>query len=288
MTSTVAASARLWSKEVLPQFTGILQFEFRRQLFTLWSFFVFLLAMAPVLLLGARAIVILAGIDDLDSDLHTSFGQLSSLYAVIYRTFFLRLAIFLGCALIFMHLFRGEILEKTLHYYFLCPVRREVLVAGKFVAGVLLTAFLFGAGTIISYLLLFVPAGWHAVEDYIVRGPGLGHLATYLGVTVFACLGYGAAFLLIGLLFKNWIIPAAIVLGWESMNYLLPPLLKKFSVIYYLESLCPVPIPFKLIALLANPAPAYVSVPGFLILTALILFLAGLRVRKIEITYTQD
>jgi hypothetical protein len=36
-------------------------------------------------------------------------------------------------------LFRGEIVEKSLHYYFLSPMRRELLVAGKFLAGLITT-----------------------------------------------------------------------------------------------------------------------------------------------------
>ena len=38
---------------------------------------------------------------------------------------------------IFSNLFRGEMLEKTLHYYFLTPMRREMLVAGKYLAGLI-------------------------------------------------------------------------------------------------------------------------------------------------------
>ena len=41
---------------------------------------------------------------------------------------------FFGCLGIFMNLFRGEMLDKTLHFWFLMPVRREVLLAGKYVA----------------------------------------------------------------------------------------------------------------------------------------------------------
>ena len=43
--------------------------------------------------------------------------------------------IFFGCLGIFMNLFRGEVLDRSLHYYFLAPVRREVLVIGKYLAG---------------------------------------------------------------------------------------------------------------------------------------------------------
>ena len=44
---------------------------------------------------------------------------------------------------IFSNLFRGEMLEKTLHYYYLTPMRRELLVAGKYLAGLAVALVLF-------------------------------------------------------------------------------------------------------------------------------------------------
>ena len=46
-----------------------------------------------------------------------------------------------------------------------------------------------------------------------------------------------------GLLFRNPMIPAAVVWVWEGLNPFLPALLKKISVIFYLKSLCPVEVP---------------------------------------------
>jgi len=66
-------------------------------------------------------------IRDLDKD--------RMIFAGIFQYFYLRLAIFFGCLGIFMNLFRGEMLDKTLHFWFLTPVRREVLLAGKYIAG---------------------------------------------------------------------------------------------------------------------------------------------------------
>jgi hypothetical protein len=63
------------------------------------------------------------------------FEQDRRIFAVIFQFFYLRLAIFFGCLGIFMNLFRGEMLDKTLHFWFLMPVRREVLLAGKYIAG---------------------------------------------------------------------------------------------------------------------------------------------------------
>src|SRR5215475_6373296 len=64
-----------------------------------------------------------------------SLGADSLIYAGRFQFFYLRGAIFFGCVGIFTNLFRGEMLEKTLHYYYLTPVRRELLVVGKYLAG---------------------------------------------------------------------------------------------------------------------------------------------------------
>ncbi len=61
----------------------------------------------------------------------------------MFQFFYLRGAIFFGCVGIFSNLFRGEMLEKTLHYYYLTPVRRELLVVGKYLRGTYGGAVLF-------------------------------------------------------------------------------------------------------------------------------------------------
>ncbi len=53
------------------------------------------------------------------------------IFAVYYGGLILRTVVFFGCAWIFMNLFRGDIVDRSLHFYFLSPVRREVLVVGK-------------------------------------------------------------------------------------------------------------------------------------------------------------
>jgi len=90
------------------------------------------------------------------------------------------------------------------------------------------------------------------------------------------------------LFFRNPIIPAMFLYGWEWLNFLLPPLLKKISVIHYLNSLVPVPLSEGPIAVAAEPTPAWISIPGLLIVTALVLFAASRRIRRMEIRYGSD
>ena len=257
---------------------AILRLEVKKRLLGRKALVVYLLAGAPVLLFFLRTMV------NIPEDAVQSLGGLNVIFAVIFRTFFLRLIIFFGCVGIFSQLFRGDMSEKTLHYYFLVPVRREVLVIGKFVAGFITAGILFGTSVTVSFVLHYVPSD----REFFLTGAGLGHLAAYVGVTVLACLGYGAVFLLLGLLTRNPIIPAGLILGWETINFLLPPALKKISVIYYLGSLCPVPLPPGPLMLLADPAPAVVAVPGLLLLTATLLFLSCLKLRNSGISYESD
>jgi ABC-type transport system involved in multi-copper enzyme maturation permease subunit len=222
--------------------------------------------------------------------------QNSIVFAGVFQFFYLRLAIFFGCLGIFMNLFRGEILDKSLHFYFLAPIRRDVLMVGKFLAGLLATCTIF----VSSELLQLVAYNWQlspaARELYLYHNHGLAQGAAYLGVTALACLGYGAFFLAAGMLFRNPILPAVAMLVWEAANPFLPALLKKFSVIYYLKSLCPVEIPSPpgtspLLALLvSNPEPVSTlgAILGIVAVALLVLYVSSFQVRRMEINYTSE
>jgi hypothetical protein len=133
------------------------------------------------------------------------------------------------------------------------------------------------------------------ISDYLAGG-GWGHIASYVGVTAAACLGYGSIFLAAGLLFKNPIVPAAVVLVWEGMNIFLPAALKKVSVIFYLQSLSPVVAPpdanmpalQKLLVTAAEPVPPGLALLGLLTLTIVVLAVAARKARTLEINYSAD
>lgn len=217
------------------------------------------------------------------------------IFATIFQFFFLRLAVFFGCVGVFTNLFRGEMLDKSLHYYLLAPLRREVLAVGKYVAGLIATTVIFTTSAALQMWALswhFDPAEFQTYLD----GPGWGHVFSYLGVTMLACLGYGSVFLAAGLLFKNPILPAAAVEAWESANLFLPAVLKKISVIFYLQSLCPVVAPpdrnmprlLKLLINSAEPVAAPLAIFGLLAVTAAVLVIAGRQARRLEINYSTD
>src|SRR4030095_12273555 len=213
------------------------------------------------------------------------FNNYKIIYSFIYNGLILRTVVFFGCAWIFMNLFRGEIVDRSLHYYFLSAVRREVLVVGKYVSGFATTIFLFPGTTVGPMLLLYLPHFYSQSLRFFVEGQGFTQILTYAGVTILACIGYGAFFLVVGLFFRNPIIPALLLYGWEWLNFLLPPLLKKISVIHYLNSLLPVPVSEGPLAVIAEPTPAWIAIPSLLIVTAIVLIGASFRIQHLEIKY---
>ena len=272
------SSWSLWLRQIL----AIMRLDIEKNFFGKRAVLVYFLAAMPIGLLGLIAILPPPGQDWLD------FSQYPAIFSVIYNTLILRTVIFFGCAWIFMNLFRGEIVDRSLHYYFLSAVRSDVLVTGKYLSGLVTSIVLFTTVTVVCLVLLFFPHFFSASTRFFLDGAGLGQLLTYVGITILACIGYGAFFLVVGLFFRNPIIPALSLYGWEWLNFLLPPLLKKISVIHYLNSLVPVPLSEGPIAVAAEPTPAWISIPGLLIVTALVLFAASRRIRRMEIRYGSD
>lgn len=274
---------RMW----LRQIRSIVTLELRRRLLGRRSLLVYCLAGLPVFVMLILALFGKSGGPGGDPVFETVAGARTA-YAMIFQTFILRAVVFFGCVGIFTNLFRGEVLDGSLHYYLLSPVRREVLAAGKFAAGLAQTWALFVGTVVLSFLLVYPPFGFGRFAEDFFQGPGLAQLGSYVGVTLLACLGYGAVFLIVGLLFKNPIIPAALILGWETIHFLLPPMLKRISVIHYLKGLYPLPMDEGPFAIVSQPPPAIVSILGLLIFSVATLVLAGWVVRRMEIRYAQD
>ena len=120
---------------VVRQIQGLFRLELGRQLFSRRAFQLYLLAFVPV------ALVTLWAVAEAKEDLSGPL-EASPVFAVLFSVY-LRIPIFFGCLVLFMNLFRSEILERSLHYLFLAPVKREVVVAGKYVAALFSTAAVF-------------------------------------------------------------------------------------------------------------------------------------------------
>src|SRR3989337_604699 len=94
------------------------------------------------------------------------FEEDRAIFAGIFQYFYLRLAIFFGCLGIFMNLFRAEMSNRTLHFWLLAPARREVLLAGKFAAGLIASSAIFGGGALLTLAAMSRPHDAVEVQAY--------------------------------------------------------------------------------------------------------------------------
>ena len=182
-------------------------------------------------------------------------------------------------------------IERSLHFYLLSPVRREVLLLAKFAAGAISALALFGTAMIADFALMYAGSGLRA-RITCSTAPGMGQLEAYLPIVVLACLGYGAVFLLLSMMFRNPTPAALLVLGWEAINPVMPSLLQKISVASYLRHLMPVTVRgediFALLTVPTEPVPGWVAALGLLVLIAVVLTYSCYRMRTLEIRYTTE
>jgi ABC-type transport system involved in multi-copper enzyme maturation permease subunit len=261
----------------------LVRIEVRRNLLSWKASWIYFLAFAPAAILLIHLLIQRHSVSELGEDTNVLAG--------IVQFYYIRLGVFFGCLGIFSRLIRGEMIERSLHFYLLAPVRREVLLLAKFVAGSVSALLLFGTAILADFALVYAGFG-SAGQDYVFHGPGLGQLEAYLAITVLACLGYGAVFLLLSMMFRNPMPAAMLVLGWEAINPVMPSLLQKISVASYLRHLMPVTVPgdgiFALLTVQTEPVPAWVAVLGLLLLIATVLAYSCVRIRRLEIRYTTD
>jgi ABC-type transport system involved in multi-copper enzyme maturation permease subunit len=287
----VTAASETWTQRLMRQPWGlwwtqaarVTRIEVRRNLLSWKAWWVYFLAFIPAFIILLHSIV----------DRHSSSGVSddTEVLAGIVQLYYVRLGVFFGCLGIFSRLIRGEMIDRSLHFYLLSPVRREVLLLAKFAAGAISAVLLFGSATILSFVLMYLPYG-AAGKDYMFNGPGLGQLEGYLAIVCLGCIGYGAAFLLLSMMFRNPIPGAMLLMGWEAISPVLPSILQRFSVASYLRAMMPVSIPtegvFALLTIQTEPVPAWAAALGLLALTTLVLAYSCYRIRRLEIRYTTD
>jgi len=269
----------LWSIQAL----RLTRIELRRNLFSWRASWIYLLAFIPTFILLLHVV--------LGRHFSFSMNEDTSILAGIIQFYYIRLGVFFGCLGIFSRLIRGEMIERSLHFYLLSPVRREVLLLAKFAAGSISALLLFGTAVLADFALTYAVFGASG-QDYVFNGPGLGQLEAYLAIITLACLGYGAVFLLLSMMFRNPTPAAMLVLGWEAINPVLPSLLQKLSVASYLRHLMPVNVAaegvFALLTVKTEPVSGWAATLGLLALITVVLFYSCYRIRTLEIRYTTE
>jgi ABC-type transport system involved in multi-copper enzyme maturation permease subunit len=193
---------------------------------------------------------------------HKNAGEAANAYQMMLRTLFIHFIVFFVGNLSGYAVIRQDVDERTLHYLFLQPVKRWTLVLAKFLAFITLSGALCVASIWITYFILVLPqaGGGGLVADLFAKGRFIG-LVEESVVVVLGLMAFGSLAMLMASFFKSQAY-ALFWLLWECGLPYLPSIMKKFTVMHYLQSLLPEPATGmkKMFEMLGEPASTLQSV----------------------------
>jgi ABC-type transport system involved in multi-copper enzyme maturation permease subunit len=207
-----------------------------------------------------------------------------SIFGVMIWLLFLRfivpvLGVFYGTSLI-----ADEVEDKTITYLFTRPIRRSAVLMGKYIAYLVCTTLVVLPGVMLVYFLL-VP--------FARIGASFTMLATDLGLLALGLAAYGGLFALVGAVLKRPLVVGLVfAFGWEQFALIMPGYVRRFTLMYYIQSLVPHAIPDEGVASLLNffiqsPPSTLVCLASLTGATAVSLVLAGRVVERREYVLDQ-
>jgi len=267
------------------QVLGIISLELKRKLSAKKTFMgEMVLVLIPLLLIGVKDVHTL-----LEKSHTQNMGEMFKMFANIFYYFYFRLAVFFLSLSLFTRLIKGEIADRTLHYFFLTPIKKSLLLIGKYLSGMIVSTSLIGGSLIVTFFMIYIPYGWQEFARHFFLGPGVSHLASYLLIVILGCFAYGSLFMMLGLIFKNPHVGGVLFLFWEIASIFLPVRLKSLTLVYYFWSFMPITImPDSPIALVSEPAPIWVSTTTLFVVSMIFITVSVFIIKHKEINYTTE
>ena len=167
-----------------------------------------------------------------------------AIFGVMIWLLFLRfivpvLGVFYGTSLI-----ADEVEDKTITYLFTRPIRRSAVLIGKYIAYLVCTTLVVLPGVMLVYFLL-VP--------FARVGESFTLLLTDLGLLALGLAAYGGLFALVGTVLKRPLVVGLVfAFGWEQFALIMPGYVRRFSLMYYIQSLVPHAMPADTVQSLLN------------------------------------
>jgi ABC-2 type transport system permease protein len=251
----------------------------------LWSrrtIFLAIVVGCPVLVAAVIRIVDSAGIvpfrlDGRRMDHAAIFGAM--IWLLFLRFIVPVLGVFYGTSLI-----ADEIEDKTITYLFTRPIRRSAVLLGKYIAYLVCTTLVVLPGVMLVYFLI-VPFSQIAASFTM--------LLTDLGLLALGLAAYGGLFALVGTVLKRPLVVGLVfAFGWEQFALIMPGYVRRFTLMYYVQSLVPHAMPAEgvqslLQAFFSDTPSTLTSLVSLAVAIAVSLALAGRVVERREYVLEQ-
>ncbi|GAB4319848.1 MAG: hypothetical protein Kow0059_14010 [Candidatus Sumerlaeia bacterium] len=215
------------------QFLALLALNLRQLMFSRYIWVLLVVGGLPVVLAGLyfiRHLFIASG--------DAPFAEINSFFQLMFRTLYIHFIIFFIANIFGFALLRKELDDRTLHYLYLQPVSRLMILFSKFASFLVLTWTYLSVTFILTYVLLLAPYGAQAVVSDLFENRRAFSLIQALGVMFVALMAYGSISMVMGSLFKSGGY-GALLLAWETGLPYLPSTMKSFTVSNYLQALSP-------------------------------------------------
>ena len=155
--------------------------------------------------------------------------------STIMLLFFLQFLSILVALLYASAIVADEVDSKTIIYLFTRPVRKYSIIAGKFIAYMLEASLILIIPMLLIYLII---AAGNGIFSNPILSPG--NFGKQICVTILALVAYGAIFAFLGTWSKRPVVLGLLfAFGWEKIVFMVPGVIRKFSVIHYLMSIFP-------------------------------------------------
>jgi len=251
----------------------------------LWSrrtIFLAIVVGCPVLVAAVIRIIDYAGfvplrIDGRRMDYAAIFGTM--IWLLFLRFIVPVLGVFYGTALI-----ADEVEDKTITYLFTRPIRRSAVLVGKYIAYLVCTILVVLPGVMLVYFLI-VPFSQVAATFSL--------LVTDLGILALGLAAYGGLFALVGTALKRPLVAGLVfAFGWEQFALIMPGYVRRFTLMYYMQSLVPHAMPAEgvqsLLEAFFSDTPSTMTALAALVLATIVsLGLAGRIVERREYVLEQ-
>jgi ABC-type transport system involved in multi-copper enzyme maturation permease subunit len=234
-----AAPGAAHARPPMPSFFAsslrIFDLSLSRMLWSRGTVFMALVIGLPVLIaLIVRGVAAIAGSNARVDNMPISGGALfGAMIWLLYLRFIVPiLAVSYGTSLM-----ADEVEDKTITYLFTRPIPRGAVMAGKYLAYLTCTVLVVLASVMVVFFLIVPINGGSIAGSFLDLVKDLILLAVGL-------VTYGALFSWVGAQFKRPLLTGLVfVFGWEQLALAFPGYLKRFTVIYYLQSLVPHAMP---------------------------------------------
>ncbi len=262
-------------RQAMPSFWSsslrIFDLSLGRMIWSRGTAFMALVIGLPVLIAFIVRFVVFLGLGSakIDGAAITGASLFGAMMWLLYLRFIVPiLAIYYGTSLM-----ADEVEDKTITYLFTRPIPRGAVMAGKYLAYLVCTILVTLSSVMIVFFLI-APLGGSSIAG------GFIDLLKDLVLLAVGLIAYGALFSWVGAQFKRPLLTGLIfVFGWEQAALAFPGYLKRFTVIYYLQSLVPHAMPSDdllgmLQSMLRETPPASTVIIALALITAVFLYLA--------------